>query len=230
WHPSLAPVLVIADPETTVGLPRGLTAATGMDALSHAIEAYSAKGFHPMCDGIAIEAMRLVRKSLVRACEEPTDLEARSDMLVAASMGAVAFQKGLGVLHAIAHPLGGLTDLHHGTLNAILLPHVIRYNRQALVERADRLARWLDLDAPRHDAERSGTSPVGWGVDALLAWVDDLRSRLAIPARLADLGVSPDVIPEVARRAPEDPSFANNPITPTQADLEGILRAAIEGG
>src|SRR5690606_33093183 len=135
FHPTMQPAHVIADPELTVGLPPHITAATGMDALAHCFEAYCAPGYHPMADGIALEGMRLVHENLPRAFADGSDLVARTHMLMAAAMGATAFQKGLGLVHALSHPLGGATGCHHGLANAIFLPYVMVYNREVIDER-----------------------------------------------------------------------------------------------
>ncbi|MBP7370793.1 MAG: iron-containing alcohol dehydrogenase, partial [Arenimonas sp.] len=140
FHPKMMPKVVICDPELTVGMPAFFTAGTGMDAFSHCLEAYCAPGFHPMADGIAIEGMRLILKSLVIAYKNPTDLDARSDVMAAAAMGATAFQKGLGGMHALAHPIGAIHDAHHGMTNATLMPYVLQFNRSAIEERITRLS------------------------------------------------------------------------------------------
>src|SRR5690242_13334766 len=175
FHPQMMPGIVISDPELTVGLPPAITAATGMDAFVHCFEAYCAPGFHPLADGIALEGMRLIQTFLPRACEQGTDIEARSRMLAAASMGATAFQKGLGGVHAIAHPVGANFNTHHGLTNAVLLPYVIAYNRPAIATQLEVIARTLDLKG----------EPFG----ALFEWVLGFRRRLKIPPTLADIGV-----------------------------------------
>src|SRR3954451_6080835 len=180
FHPKMLPAIVIDDPELTVGLPPHITAATGMDALSHCLEAYCAPGFHPLADGIALEGMRLIAKWLPRAVEEGTDLEARGNMLAAAAMGATAFQKGLGGMHALSHPIGAGGGTHHGLTNAVLMPYVLAFNRAEAGERLARLAAYIGL------ADAS--------FDGFLAWVVELRRRLAIPSTLAELKVSGDQI------------------------------------
>ena len=157
FHPKMMPGIVIADPELTVGLPPKITAATGFDAWVHCFEAFCAPGFHPLADGVALEGMRLIKTYLPRACKNGGDLEARSRMLAAASMGATAFQKGLGAVHAIAHPVGSFFDTHHGLTNAVITPYVIVHNRDAIAERMKVVARVLDLPKP--------------GVDGVLDWV-----------------------------------------------------------
>jgi alcohol dehydrogenase class IV len=169
FHPKMMPGIVIADPELTVGLPPKITAATGFDAWVHCFEAFCAPGFHPLADGVALEGMRLIKSYLPRACKNGGDMEARSRMLAAASMGATAFQKGLGAVHAIAHPVGSFFDTHHGLTNAVITPYVIVHNRDAIAERMKVVARVLDLPKP--------------GVDGLLAWVLEFRKELGIPIR-----------------------------------------------
>ena len=174
FHPQMLPGCVILDPELTVGLPPALTAATGMDALSHNLEAYCAPAFHPMAEGIAIEGMRLIKNHLPAAVADGANLEARTGMLVASTMGATAFQRGLGAMHALAHPLGAVYDAHHGTLNAILMPYVLTANRPAIEERITRLARQLEL------AE---------DFDGFVAWVLELRKGIGIPNDLSQIGI-----------------------------------------
>ena len=165
FHPQMMPRIVISDPELTVGLPRAVTAATGIDAFVHCFEAFCAPGFHPLADGVALEGMRLIHRYLPRACADGKDIEARAQMLAAASMGATAFQKGLGGVHAIAHPVGSWFNTHHGLTNAVILPYVMTYNRYAIAEKAEIIARVLDLP------ER--------GFDGFFAWVlrDAPRTR-----------------------------------------------------
>jgi alcohol dehydrogenase class IV len=215
FHPRMLPGQVIADPELTLALPPTLTAWTGMDALAHALEAFCAPGYHPMADGIAVEAARLVRVWLPRAVERGDDLEARAHMLAAAAMGAVAFQKGLGAIHALSHPVGGLLGAHHGLTNAVVMPYVLAYNRPAIEERAARLARYLDLPDP--------------GFESLYGWVLDLRRRLAIPDTLADLGVRPEHVERMAAMAADDPTAGGNPRPVGVAELRDLYRAALAG-
>lgn len=215
FHPRMMPALVISDPELTVGLPPGVTAATGLDAFVHCFEAFCAPGFHPLADGMALEGMRLVQQYLPRAYDDGRDLEARSRMLAAASMGAAAFQKGLGGVHAIAHPVGSHFDTHHGLTNAVLLPYVMVRNRAAIEAQTTVVARLLDLRRP--------------GFDGVLDWVLAFRERLGIPHRLGDIGVTlrnPDVI---GREAAADPSAGGNPIPLEAAEYERIFRSAVAG-
>ena len=215
FHPKMMPGIVIADPELTVGLPAKVTAATGFDARVHCFEAFCAPGFHPLADGVALEGMRLIKDYLPRATRNGGDLEARSRMLAAASMGATAFQKGLGAVHAIAHPVGSFFDTHHGLTNAVITPYVIVHNREAIAERMQVVARVLDLPKP--------------GVDGVLEWVLDFRKELGIPHTLADIGVSLRNPEQIGREAAIDPSAGGNPIPVDAPTLERIFRSAVKG-
>jgi alcohol dehydrogenase class IV len=215
FHPQMMPRIVIADPELTVGLPRAVTAATGIDAFVHCFEAFCAPGFHPLADGVALEGMRLIHRYLPRACADGKDIESRAHMLAAASMGATAFQKGLGGVHAIAHPVGSWFNTHHGLTNAVILPYVITFNRTAIEDKTDVITRVLDL--PRR------------GFDGFLDWVLEMRRELGIPHSLADIGVSADKAAIIGREAAIDPSAGGNPIPVDAAQLERIFRAAVEG-
>ena len=215
FHPKMMPGIVIADPELTVGLPPKITAATGFDAFVHCFEAYCAPGFHPLADGVALEGMRLIQVYLPRAVRNGADLEARSRMLAAASMGATAFQKGLGAVHAIAHPVGSFFDTHHGLTNAVITPYVIVHNRDAIAERMQLLSRVLDLPKP--------------GIDGVLEWVLDFRKELGIPHALSDIGVTLRNPAEIGREAAIDPSAGGNPIPVDAPTLERIFRSAVKG-
>jgi alcohol dehydrogenase class IV len=215
FHPQMMPRIVIADPELTVGLPRAVTAATGMDAFVHCFEAFCAPGFHPLADGIALEGMRIIHRFLPRACADGKDIEARSQMMAAASMGATAFQKGLGGVHAIAHPVGSWFNTHHGLTNAVILPYVMTFNRPAISDKADVIARVLDLPAR--------------GFEGFLGWVLELRRELGIPHSLAEIGVSAEKAEIIGREAALDPSAGGNPIPVDAASLERIFRAAVAG-
>jgi alcohol dehydrogenase class IV len=215
FHPKMMPRVVIADAQLTVGLPRNVTAATGIDAFVHCFEAYCAPGFHPLADGVALEGMRLIHRYLPRACADGKDLEARQQMLAAASMGATAFQKGLGGVHAIAHPVGSWFNTHHGLTNAVILPYVMQFNRAAISEKADVIARVLDLPDP--------------GFDGFLNWVMQLRSELKIPHSLAEIGVHTGNAAVIGSEAAIDPSAGGNPIPVNAAQLEQIFRAAVAG-
>ncbi|MCE8025345.1 iron-containing alcohol dehydrogenase [Halomonas sp. MCCC 1A11058] len=215
FHPGMVPATVILDPELSVGLPPTVTAATGMDALSHCMEAWCSPLYHPMAEGIAVEGMRRIDLYLQRAYSDGTDLEARMNMLVASSMGATAFQRGLGAMHALAHPLGALYDAHHGTLNAVLMPYVLRANERAIGEPMVRLGRYLNLDQP--------------GTAAVIEWVLGLRQRLGIPHTLAELGIDTRQADKVGRMAVADPSSGTNPVAFDADEYRDIFVAAVEG-
>jgi alcohol dehydrogenase class IV len=215
FHPKMLPVVVISDPELTIGLPAKVTAATGMDALAHCLEALCAPGFHPMADGIATEGMRLIHQWLPVAVADGKNLEARSAMLAAASMGAAAFQKGLGSIHSLAHPLGALYDAHHGLLNGILMPYCMVHNRDAIEERMDRLARTLDLPKA--------------GFDGTLAWVLDLRREIGIPHTLRDIGIGDNRAEEIGRMAEADPSTGSNAKPIDAEGLRAVFVDAVNG-
>ena len=204
FHPDMLPRTALLDPEVTVELPPFLTAATGMDAFAHCLEAYCAPSLHPMAEGIAVEGMRLVKNGLVNAFRRGEDLAARGQMMIAAAMGAVAFQKGLGAVHALSHPIGALYDTHHGLTNAVVMPYVLQFNRPAIDAKMDRLAGWLDLP--------------GDGLDAVMDYVLELRETLSIPDTLEELGVPSDRINDLAAMAIVDPTAAGNPI-PLDADV-----------
>ncbi len=216
FHPKMQPGLVIADPELTVGLPATLTAATGMDALAHCFEAFCAPGYHPMADGIALEGMRLIAQFLPRVFADGTDLEARTHMMMAASMGATAFQKGLGLVHALSHPVGGATGLHHGTANAVFLPYVMVFNREVIEARMDRLAAFLELP--------------GSGFDAVIAWMLQLRADLGMPHTLAAAeGFDEAMAKRLAPMAVADPSMGTNPKPASVDECEQVFLAALHG-
>ncbi len=215
FHARMLPAIVILDPELTTGLPPKLTAATGMDALSHNLEAYCSPFFHPMASGIALEGIRLEKDWLPQAVREGHHLEARLQMLVASSMGCTAFQRGLGAMHALAHPLGALYDAHHGMLNAILMPYVLQANRSAIEDRIIHLARYLNLPQP--------------SFTAFLEWVLALREEIGIPHTLSAIGIDDVQAELVGRMAVEDGSSATNPIAFTQVEYAHILRHAVIG-
>ena len=218
FHPKMLPELVIADPNLTIGLPPRLTAATGMDALAHCFEAYCAPSYHPMADGIALEGMRLIKDNLLRAHADPKDIEARTNMLMASTMGATAFQKGLGLVHALSHPLGGATNVHHGTANAIFLPYVIIYNREAIGEKMETLARFLGMPSSAK------------GFDAILGWMVELRQRLDLPHTLASVdGFSESMAARLAPLAVADPSMGGNPVPADERACERVFLKALEG-
>lgn len=213
FHPKMLPEIVIADPELTVGLPSKITAATGMDALSHNLEAFCAPGYHPMARGIAVEGIRLIRDWLPAAVSDGTNIEARAHMMIASSMGATAFQRGLGGMHALAHPLGALYDAHHGLLNAILMPYVLEANRSAVSEDLDYLATCLGLA----------------GVNGLIDWVLELRNGIGIPHTLGDIGIDGGDAAKVGAMAVADPSAGTNPIPFTAEQYSKLFLRAVSG-
>jgi len=215
FHPKMMPGIVISDPELTLGLPAKVTAATGMDALSHCLEAFCSPYFHPMADGIAVEGMRLIHDYLPRAVANGGDLEARSHMLVASSMGAAAFQKGLGAMHSLSHPCGANLDTHHGLTNAVVMPYVLAWNRRAIEGRLGRLAAWLGLGRRSYEG--------------FLDWVLELRATIGIPQTLAGLGVREEHAAAFAPQALADPSTGTNPLPMTVADFERLYLNCIHG-
>lgn len=215
FHARMLPALVILDPELTLGLPAKITAATGMDALSHNLEAFCSPLFHPMAEGIALEGMRLVQQYLPRAVAQGTDVEARLQMLVASSMGATAFQRGLGAMHALAHPLGALYDAHHGLLNAVLMPYVLVANRERIEPQMEKMARYLNLPKP--------------GFSAVLEWVLALREQVGIPHSLGEIGIDDTRIEQVGQMAEVDPSAGTNPIAYTAAQYSQLFEIALRG-
>jgi len=215
FHPKMLAGIVISDPELTLGLPAHITAATGMDALAHCLEAYCAPGYHPMAEGIGIEGLRLVKDWLPAAVKDGKNLEARAHMLVAASMGATAFQKGLGAIHALSHPVGAVYDSHHGLTNAVFMPYVLAFNRPAIEDKMTRLAAWLELPKP--------------SFQAIMDWVIALREEFNMPHTIKDLGVTEDKLDELARMAANDPTASGNPIPVGVPELKTMYVAALEG-
>ena len=214
FHPKMCPDCVILDPELTLGLPAGLTAATGMDALSHNLEAFCSPLFHPMAEGIALEGIRLIKEYLPTAVADGSNLEARTQMLVASAMGATAFQRGLGAMHALAHPLGAIYDAHHGMLNAILMPYVLAANREVISEPVTRLSRYLGLEP---------------GFQPFLDWVLELRRSIDIPHTLEGIGIDDARMDEIGEMAVADPSAGTNPIPFDSATYASIGRNAVSG-
>jgi alcohol dehydrogenase class IV len=215
FHPKMQPSIVISDPALSTGLPPRITAATGMDALAHCLEAYCAPGFHPMADGIALEGMRLVKEWLPTAVRDGGNLVARAHMLAAASMGATAFQKGLGAIHSLSHPVGAVHNSHHGETNGVVMPYVLVFNRPAIEEKMTRLARYLGLANP--------------GFDAVLDWVQALKKEIGIPATLADLGVKETDIERLVPMAVDDPSTGGNPRPAGAAEMRQMFLKALRG-
>lgn len=213
FHPKMMPVAVIGDPALTVGLPAGLTAATGVDAFTHCFEAYCAPGYHPMADGIALEGMRLIKEWLPVAYADGSNIEARTHMLVAASMGATAFQKGLGAVHSLSHPVGAVYNAHHGLANAIFLPYVMEENRPVIEDKMVPLASYLGLEG---------------GYDGVLAWVLKLRRDLGIPAGAESLGLKKEDIPMLAEAALNDPTMGGNPQPLTVDQLAALYARSLD--
>lgn len=215
FHPKMLPSIVIADPELTLSLPAKLTAATGMDALAHNLEAFCAPGFHPMADGIALEGMRLIKKWLPVAYQDGSHLEARCQLMAAATMGATAFQKGLGAIHSLSHPVGAIFDAHHGLLNAIFMPYVLKFNRPAIEEKMQRLAQYLELEKQN--------------IDGVIEWVMQLLETLQLPHKLADIGVTAEQADTIAALALKDGSTPTNPLPVTHAHLKQLFDDALVG-
>ena len=214
FHPLMMPKVTICDPELTVGMPPHITAGTGLDALAHCLEAYCSPFYHPMGEGIAVEGMRLVKEYLPRAYKDGTDLEARAHMMSAAAMGATAFQKGLGAIHALSHPAGALYDTHHGLTNAVFMPYVLVYNRAAIETKIERLAAYLGLPA---------------SFDAFLDWVLTLRRDLGVPHTLEGLKIGAERFDEMAAMAPEDPTAGGNPVPITKDSARKLYEDALAG-
>ena len=207
FHPKMLPSAVICDPELTVGLPKAVTAGTGLDAFAHCVEAFSSPHYHPLCQGIALEGMRLVKEYLPRAHDDGADIEARAQMMSAAAMGASAFQKGLGAVHALSHPIGAHHGTHHGTTNAVFLPAVLEFNAEAIRTRFDRVAAYLGIDG---------------GFDGFRAFVDTLNERLGIPKTLTDLGVRNPDVDRLVADALRDPSTGGNPVEMTESNTRAL--------
>jgi alcohol dehydrogenase class IV len=211
-HPKVLPAVVICDPELTVGMPKFITAGTGLAAFAHCVEAFSSPHYHPMSQGIALEGMRLVKDYLPRAYADGTDIEARAQMMSAAAMGATAFMKGLGAIHAMSHPIGAHFNTHHGTTNAVCMPAVLEFNASAIADRFDRAAGYLGIEG---------------GFKGFQRFVQDFNDSFEIPHRLSDLGVSADKMDDLVAGAIKDPSCGGNPIELTEANLKQLFQATI---
>ena len=214
FHPSILPDLVILDPELTISLPAHLTAATGMDALAHCLEAYCSEAYHPMAHGIAVEGVRIIKNNLVDAFKDPENLFARSQMLVSSPMGSTAFQKGLGAIHSLSHPINAIHDLHHGLTNAIFMPYVIKFNQSVIEEKMERLSKYIELK--------------NQSFDGFLEWILDLRKQLLIPHTLKELNVKFD-FDKLSKMALVDPSTPTNPIVLSQEDMKVLYLNSYEG-
>jgi len=215
FHPKFLPSIVILDPVLTADLSPRLTAATGMDALAHNLEAFCAPGFHPMADGIAIEGMKLIKQSLLKVFKNGKDLKARADLLAAASMGSTAFQKGLGAIHSLSHPVNSQFNVHHGLSNAIFMPYVLTFNKSLIEKRIVSICDYLNLDK---------------NFDSFLNWILDLRKKLNIPHKLSDVVESNKIdLDKLSKMALEDPSTASNPKKMTVDDLKILYEHSISG-
>ena len=214
FHPALMPNVAILDPELTVGLPPKLTAATGMDALAHCLEAYCAPPYHPLAQGVALEGMRLIKDNLPRAVEKGSDVDARGNMLMASSMGATAFQRGLGAIHALSHPFGGLYDAHHGLLNGIIMPYVLKANARKIDKAIERAAAYLGIKG---------------GFDGFLTWVLGLRKEIGVPHALQNIGIDGARLDEVAKMAIRDPTAESNPLPFSEAQYKALAKKCVTG-
>ncbi len=208
FHPKFLPTVVICDPDLTVGMPAFITAGTGLDAFAHCVEAFSSPHYHPMSQGMALEGMRLVKEYLPRAIADGTDIEARTHMMSAAIMGATGFQKGLGAIHALSHPIGAMYHTHHGTTNAVCMPAVLQFNRPAIQDVMHSAANYLGISG---------------GFDGFCAYVDDLNAALGIPRKLSGLGIKNPDIERIVAGALSDPSISGNPIAMTQENTTTLL-------
>jgi alcohol dehydrogenase class IV len=212
FHPKMLAKVVICDPELTVGMPAAITAGTGMDAFAHCLEAYCSPHYHPMSQGIALEGMRLVKENLPRAYADGNDIEARAHMMSAAAMGATAFQKGLGAIHALSHPIGAFYNSHHGTTNAVVMAPVLKFNRPAIETRIDALAAYLGIAG---------------GFDGFYDYVNQLNASLGIPANLTELGVTDPDMDWLVASALKDPSVGGNPVEMTEANTRALFEACL---
>lgn len=210
FHPKTLPAIVICDPELTVGMPKMITAGTGMDAFAHCLEAYCSPHYHPMSQGIALEGMKLVKDNLLRAYTDGTDLEARANMMSAAAMGATAFQKGLGAIHALSHPIGAMHHTHHGTTNAVVMQPVLMFNRPAIEERLAQAAAYLGI---------------GSSFDAFYAYVGELNNALGIPKDLTALGIINPDLDRLTAEALKDPSVGGNPVAMNAENTRALFEA-----
>jgi alcohol dehydrogenase class IV len=216
FHPKFLPSIVILDPYLTVGLPANITATTGMDALAHNLEAYCAPGYHPMADGIALEGIRLINKWLLKAVEDGSNIKARMNMLTAASMGSTAFQKGLGAIHSLSHPVNGVNNIHHGLSNAIFMPYVLTFNKDVIEKKIIEICNYINLQNK--------------SFDGFIEWIIDLRKKLNIPHKLSDVIPEKDFdIEKLSRLALEDPSTGGNPKKLTLEDMKIMYEYSMSG-
>ena len=216
FHPKFLPSIVILDPVLTVGLPPKLTAATGMDALAHNLEAFCAPGFHPMADGIALEGMRMINQWLLKAVKDGSNIEARMNMLTAASMGSTAFQKGLGAIHSLSHPVNAVNNIHHGLSNAIFMPYVLTFNKDVIEEKIIKICKYLELQ--------------NQSFDGFIQWVLELRQKLDMPHKLSDVIKKEDFdIERLSQMALDDPSTSSNPKKMTVNDMKLLYEHSMSG-
>ncbi len=215
FHPKILPSIVILDPVLTVDLPPRLTAATGMDALAHNLEAFCAPGFHPMADGIALEGIKLIKTSLLKAFKDGKNIEARQNLLAASSMGSTAFQKGLGAIHSLSHPVNAKFNMHHGLSNAIFMPYVLTFNKKSIEKKISSICLFIGIDN---------------NFESFLNWILELRKELKIPHKLSELiEIKPNELDELSQMALEDPSTSSNPIKLKKEDLKIMYQYSIEG-
>jgi alcohol dehydrogenase class IV len=214
FHPLTMPKVAILDPELSVGLPAKLTAATGFDALAHCLESYCCPNYHPLSDGVALEGMRLIKENLAKAVKKPKDLDARGNMLMASAMGATAFQKGMGAIHALSHPFGGLYDAHHGMLNGVIMPYVLKANRKKIETKIERAAAYLGIKG---------------GFNGFLKWIIALRKETGIAHKLADIGIDTKRLDEVAVTAKHDPNDGGNPVVLSVKQYKALARKCVTG-
>jgi 4-hydroxybutyrate dehydrogenase len=210
FHPKILPAVVICDPELSVGMPPFITAGTGMDAFAHCLEAFCSPHYHPMSQGIALEGLRLVKENLPKAYKDGSDIEARAHMMSAAAMGSTAFQKGLGAIHALSHPIGAVHNTHHGTTNAVVMQPVLQFNRPAVEDRLEMAANYLGISG---------------GFDGFYAYVGELNSELGIPKNLTELGVENPDLDKLTKSALQDPSTGGNPIEMTYDNTLDLLKS-----
>ncbi len=214
FHPKMLPQIAILDPSLTLNLPKSITAGTGMDALAHCIEAYSSPFYHPMAEGTALEGLRLVKENIKEVYHNGNNVEARSHMLVASMMGAAAFQKGLGAIHSVTHPVNSLYKTHHGTTNGTVMPFVLNYNRSAIEKKFTRLANFLDIKN---------------GFEGIVDWIIELKKDMEIPETLKDMGVNEGDEIKLAPLAQEDPSTGANPLEMTVERFQELILNCIAG-
>ncbi len=214
FHPKMLPQIAILDPSLTLNLPKSITAGTGMDALAHCIEAYSSPFYHPMAEGTALEGLRLVKENIQEVYHNGNNVEARSHMLVASMMGAAAFQKGLGAIHSVTHPVNSLYKTHHGTTNGTVMPFVLNYNRSTIEEKFTRLANFLDIKN---------------GFEGIVDWIIELKKDMEIPETLKDMGVNEGDESKLAPLAQEDPSTGANPLEMTVERFQELILNCISG-